>query len=88
MFDRLGESCSMVVPTWPPLTKHPPLLARKQAKEITKKLRETFVMFGTLKGKMLPAERKVFLRKKTDKQIKSSQIYNLYNNFAPLQYFL
>ena len=74
----------MVVPTWPTMSKHPPLLAKKQTKEMTKKLRETFVMFSTLKGKMLPAERKVFLRKQTDKQIKSSQIYNLYNNFVPL----
>ena len=78
----------MIGPTCPFNGKHPALLARKQTKEISKQLRKNFAMFETLKGKMLPAERKAFMRKKTDKQVKSNQIYNLYNNFSPLQYFL
>ncbi|XP_063680502.1 uncharacterized protein LOC134815849 [Bolinopsis microptera] len=86
--EKLEESVTMIGPTWPSMAKHPPLLAKKQTKEISKQLRKNFAMFETLKGKMLPAERKTFVRKKTDKQVKSNQIYNLYNNLSPLQYFL
>ena len=86
--EKLEECATMIGPTWPSMTKHPPLLAKKQTKEVSKQLRNYFAMFETLKGKMLPTERRAFVRKKTDKQVKSNQIYNLYNNFSPLQYFL
>lgn len=88
IYDKLEESASMIGPTWPSMAKHPPLLAKKQTKDICKQLKKNFAMFESLKGKMLPTERKAFVRKKTDKQVKSNQIYNFYNNFAPLQYFL
>ena len=81
--DKLEESITMVGPTWPSISKHPALLAKKQSKEMVKQLRKNYALFGKL-----PPEREFIVKKNADKQAKSAQIYNLYNNFAPLQYFL
>ena len=88
-YDILGQTISLVGPNWPCVDgKQPLILSKKMTKELKKRLTETFQMFASVKGKTLPIERQLFLRKQAIKQIKSNQVYNLHNAMAPLQYFL
>lgn len=86
--EKLEQTLSLVGPTLPHFSKHPVMLLKKPTKQSKKELKQNFKMYNNLKSKMLPVDRKVFLKKKTDKQVKSNQIYDIFNNYAPLGYFL
>ena len=86
--EKLGASSTMVTPNWEQMKIHPVLLAKRQTKKKRKKLKAKITKFGSAKGLMLPPERRAVLMKKADKGIRANQIYNMYNNFSPLNYFL